>query len=118
MGSWPALKEVRTFLRMQPDATEDTVIATATAAAVDFGIRLLGTTVDDTGATVDRYPADTDQLPDSAHQACLQHAARLYKRRDSIDGTINGGDLGITQVGRTDPDVLSLYGIYRPVVFG
>jgi hypothetical protein len=103
---------------MQPDATEDTVIDTARAAAVDFGIRILGGALDDTGAFVPTYPADTDQLPDSAHQAALQHAARLYKRRDSIDGTIAGGDLGIVQVGRTDPDVLNLYGVSRPVVFG
>jgi hypothetical protein len=109
VAEWPSLKEVRTFLRLQVDPTEDAVIDSARLAAIDFGIRYLG------GG---RFPADTVDLPDTAHQAAIQHAARLYKRRDSVDGTLGYGELGVVQVGRTDPDVLALYSVVRPAVFG
>lgn len=119
MSSWPKLAEVRSLLRLQPDPQEDAVIATALAAAVDWGMRRLsGTIVYDVDAdgnllntfTVTyTYPADTTELPDSAHEACLLHASRLYRRRDSVDGTISWGDLGGVRVGRVDPDVIALY---------
>ena len=126
MSAWPQLKEVRTFLRLQVDAVEDPVIQTALSAAIDYGMRRLGTTttvVDNgdgtTTTTVDwTYPADTADLPDAGHQACVIHAARLYRRRDSIDGTISWGDLGGVRVPRIDPDIESLYTSLGPVVFG
>jgi hypothetical protein len=110
MADWPDLKEVRTLLRMQPDATEDAVIATALAAAIDYGNR----------KTNYKWPPGTDPpaLPDVAHEACLLHAARLYRRRDSLDGTISWGDLGGMRVGSRDPDVDALYASVGPVVFG
>jgi hypothetical protein len=46
-------------------------------------------------------------LPDAAHEACLIHAARLYRRR-TIDGTIGFGDMGAIRVGRYDADVEAL----------
>jgi len=122
MAAWPSLKEVRALLRLQPDPTEDGIIQTALAAAVDFGMRRLGqtsTTNPDGSVTVDwTYPADTALLPDAAHQACLIHAARLYRRRDSIDGTLGFGDAGIVRVGRFDADIESLYSSLGPLVFG
>lgn len=122
MAAWPKLPEVRTLLRLQPDATEDGVIATALAAAIDYGMRRLGRTSTmnpDGTVTVDwTYPADTVNLPDTGHQACLIHAARLYRRRDSIDGTLGFGDAGVVRVGRFDADVESLYSTLGPVVFG
>jgi len=111
MAVWPSLKEVRGFLRLQPDSTEDAVLQTALAAAIDYGNRRLNY----------KYPVppfDDGTLPDVAHQACLIHAARLYRRRDSVDGTIGFGDLGAIRVGRTDPDVDSLYAACGPLVFG
>jgi hypothetical protein len=33
------------------------------------------------------------------------HAARLYKRRDSLDGTIGLPDMGMLRVGRFDSDI-------------
>ena len=38
MAAWLKLPEVRTFLRMQTDPTEDTVIDTARQAAIDYGM--------------------------------------------------------------------------------
>jgi hypothetical protein len=108
MATWPALKEVRSFLRLQPDDTEDLVIDTARMAAVDYGIRRLNYL----------YPVDSVDVPDTAHQACVMHSARLYRRRDSIDGTLGFGDLGLVRVGRQDPDIDALYASVGPLVFG
>lgn len=108
MGGWPALKEVRTFLRMQPDPNEDLVISAALAAAVNYGVERSNS----------QWPADSDLVPDSAHQACVIHAARLYRRRDSIDGTLGWGDMGLVRVGRVDPDIDALYALVCPLVFG
>jgi len=99
------------MLRLQPDPVEDGLITTALAAAIDYG----------NGRLNYRYPippADDGTLPDAAHQACLLHAARLYRRRDSLDGTIAWGDAGAIRVGRFDPDVEALYSRCGPLVFG
>ena len=115
MAAWPKLADVRTFLQKQPDATEDGVIDNCRLAAVDYGQQVLG--ADPT--TGDRlYPDDTTTLPASCFQACLQHSARLYKRRDSLDGTTWFGDGQGGRVAARDPDVDRLYGLYAPLVFG
>jgi hypothetical protein len=147
-GAWPTMQEVRNILRLQPDPNDDSLIITALAAAVDFGMRYLGGSYVPqapaptpsapqfkpawygppwygsdpnnppvTYVWVYTYPPDTTTLPDAAHEACLLHAARLYRRRDSLDGTLFGGDLTIVRVGNYDPDVLALYGTLKPVVF-
>jgi len=111
MANWPTLPEVRTFLRLQPNPSDDTVIQTALAAAIDYGNRRLNY----------QYPIppyDNGLLPDTAHIACVMHAARLYKRRDTVDGTIAWGDMGAVRVGRADPDIEALYWAVGPVVFG
>jgi hypothetical protein len=111
MAYWPKLPEVRSLLRLQPDAVEDGIITTALAAAIDYGNRRLNY----------KYPippSDNGTLPDVAHEACLFHAARLYRRRDSIDGTLGFGDLGVVRVGRVDADIEALYSSVGPLVFG
>lgn len=122
MAVWPTLPEVRKLLRLQVDATEDGIIQTALAAAIDYGQGRMGwnytTNPDGSITAVLKYPGDTTTLPDSAHEACLIHAARLYRRRDSIDGTIGFGDMGAIRVGRTDADVEALYSRSTPLVFG
>jgi hypothetical protein len=123
MAAWPNLAEVRKLLRLQPDVNEDAVISTALAAAVDYGMGRLGgsNVLQSDGVTLVwtwTYPAGTTTLPDSGHEACLLDAARLYRRRDSIDGTIGFGDMGAIRVGRTDADVERLYARCGPLVFG
>jgi len=111
MAVWPTLKEVRDYLRLTPDSAQDAIIATALAAAIDYGNRRLNY----------KYPIppyDNNLLPDSAHQACLIHAARLFRRRDTVDGTIGFGELGLIRVGRYDADVEALYSTVGPLVFG
>jgi hypothetical protein len=111
MASWPTLKEVRSFLRLQPDADQDAVIQTALAAAIAYG----------DGRLNHKYPVppnDDGTLPDNAHQAALMDAARLFRRRDTVDGTIGFGDMGVIRVGRTDADVERLYDLCGPWAFG
>jgi hypothetical protein len=108
-AAWPNLAAVRTLLRLQPDPTEDAVIASALAAAIDYG----------NGRTNGQYPPQGAQgVPECVYEACLLDAARIYRRRDSLDGTILWGDAGAIRVGRADPDVERLYALLGPVVFG
>jgi hypothetical protein len=113
MTLWPTLPEVRTFLRIVGTA-DDTVIDSARAAAVAYGNR----------RTNYRWDPGVDPstwvtfMPDDVHEAALIHAARLYRRRDSIDGTVGWADVGLTHIGRVDPDVEALYAGVGPLVFG
>lgn len=124
MAAWPTLKEVRSLLRLQPDPDQDGLIGTALAAAIDYGVGRMGfiITLSPDGSTppiyTPKYPPDTTTLPDSAHEAALIHAGRLYRRRDSIDGTLGFGDMGVVRVGRFDADIDSLYARSAPLVFG
>src|SRR5262245_23363495 len=111
--AWPTLTEVRSFLRLEPNAKDDAVISTALAAAIDYGNR----------RTSYRWAPDNEinwasPFPDTVHMACLEHAARLYKRRDTIDGTIGWGDMGALRVPKVDPDIEALYTAVGPMVFG
>jgi hypothetical protein len=47
-------------------------------------------------------------VPAQIKQATLIRAARLFKRRESPDGTVGAGDFGVIRVGRYDPDYDSL----------
>src|SRR5215467_7575010 len=103
MADWPTLQEVRKFLRLQPDADQDAIIQTALSAAIDYGNRRTNYKFD---------PADEVSppiVPDAVHQACLLHSARLYRRRDTVDGTIGWGDLGVVRIGSRDGDIEALY---------
>jgi hypothetical protein len=121
MASWPALKDVRTFLRRQVDPVEDAVIDVARLAAIDYGVRRLGSITvvyaDGSTTTAPTYPADTTDLPDVIAHAATIHAARLYRRRDSVDGTLGFGDAGVIRVGRFDADIEAAYSVVGPVVF-
>jgi hypothetical protein len=107
-AGWPTLADVRTLLRLQPDPTEDAVIDSARLAAIEYGYRRTG----------NKWDVDSDFVPDSAYEAALLDSSRIYRRRDSIDGTIAWGDIGAIRVGRADPDVERLYSLTAPVVFG
>jgi hypothetical protein len=108
MASWPTLAEVRRLLRMQPNDDDDLVIGSALAAAIDYGVQ----------RTNNRWPPDATDLPEVCHEAAMLDASRIYRRRDSVDGTIAWGDMGAVRVGRADPDVDRLYSTVGPVVFG
>lgn len=113
MATWPKLPEVRTWLRLSPDPVEDTVIDGARLAAIAWGNRR-------TNHLYDPYDPDNvdPEIPDDIHQACLMHAGRLYRRRDTVDGTISFGDAGAMRIGRVDPDIVALYDGAAPMIFG
>jgi hypothetical protein len=120
-AGWPKLADVRTVLRLQPDPTEDAVIDSARLAAIDYGVKRTSRRVhnaDGTVSIVPPYPPDVDELPDALYEAALLDSARIYRRRDSLDGTVAWGDMGAIRVGRADPDVDRLYATVGPVVFG
>lgn len=108
---WPSLPEVRAFLRIT-GTDDDPVIDQARAAAIDYGNR----------RTAYRWVPGSSAswvtpLPAAAKEAATMHAARMVKRRDSIDGTVGWADVGLTHVGRVDPDVEALYATVGPFVF-
>jgi hypothetical protein len=48
------------------------------------------------------------EVPDEVQQAAALLAARLYRRKDSPQGVIGGGEFGPVRVSRFDPDVEAL----------
>jgi hypothetical protein len=56
--------------------------------------------------------------PDDLVQAVKLQTARMLQRRQSPDGLVGMGDLGIARVPISDRDVDALMRPYRPVVFG
>ena len=108
MSTWPTLPQVRAWLRLQPNDAEDLVIEAARVAAIDYGI----------GRTGNRWATDAVDVPNGVAMAATMDASRIYRRRDSIDGTILWGEGGAVRIGRADADVERLYGTYAPVVFG
>lgn len=104
MSTWPKLADVRSWLRMAPDPTEDAIIDTARVAAISYGIRRTGGI----------WSVDSADVDDLAVLACTMHAGRLYRRRDSMDGTLGFGDMGVVRVGRGDPEIEGLYAQVGP----
>ncbi|WP_433114286.1 head-tail connector protein [Micromonospora sp. CA-246542] len=52
-------------------------------------------------------------VPDEVVQATLLQAARLFKRKDSVGGTVGNEEFGFLRITRVDPDVQALL---RPFV--
>ena len=109
---WPALPEVRAFLRIT-GTDDDSTIDAARVAAIDYGNRR--TNYQWTPGSSSTW---VQPMPAAVHEAAVLHASRLYKRRDSIDGTVGWADVGLTHVGRVDPDVEAIYAAVGPLVFG
>jgi hypothetical protein len=58
-------------------------------------------------------------VPSDVRLATLIQAAKLFKRRESAEGVLGGGDFGLVRVGsRVDPDVAALLDPYRYVMVG
>jgi hypothetical protein len=111
MPTWPTVDEVRQLLRLEASPYEDPIIERARLAAIDY----VQGRVDPQWILEDAAGAI---IPDGIYQATLFSAARYYRRRDSLDGTIGWGEAGVVRVGRYDPDVDALLGRYLAVVIG
>jgi hypothetical protein len=106
--AWPSLQNVKDYLRLGTDTTDDAVIAEQLAAAIAWVTnRCVVTTV---------TPGDPAFLPDQLYAVALMEAGRLYRRRDSVDGTIGWGDMGLVRVGPKDPDIETLIAAYLNIV--
>jgi|SRR5215471_2886634 len=107
-SAWPTVTDVENWLRTAgATGAEATVTSQALAAAVDY-------------VTNRADPMWTTPgpgfLPDGLFQAALLDACRGYRRRDSVDGTVGWGDLGIVRVGPKDPEVEKYLAPYLAIV--
>jgi hypothetical protein len=108
---WPTVTDVENWLRTvgQP-AAEQTVTGQALSASIDW----VTMRADPQWTT----PGLPGFLPAGLFQAALLDACRGYRRRDSVDGTVGWGDMGIVRVGPKDPEVEKYLAPYVAVVFG
>jgi len=113
-AAWPTATDVQNLLRVSAnaDAGDLTLIDQDLAAAIQWvSNRVISTCV----------PGSPDFVPplsDALFTVAQYEAARLYRRRDSVDGTIGWGDMGVVRVGPKDPDIETLIAPYLAVVLG
>ncbi|HEY2303007.1 MAG TPA: phage head-tail connector protein [Acidimicrobiales bacterium] len=107
--AWPVLSDVKSYLRLTgTETTDDTVVTQQLAAAIAWvTARCVVTTV---------TPGNPAFLPDVLFTVAVMEAGRLYRRRDSVDGTIGWGDMGLVRVGPKDPDIETLIAAYLNIV--
>jgi hypothetical protein len=113
MALWPTHDDVCAILRLQDPSTDDAVVESARLAAIDY----VTNRVDPIYIERDETNAVTF-VSDSLYEAVLLLASRLYRRRDSVDGTIGWGDMGVVRVGLKDPDVEALLAPNLALVLG
>jgi hypothetical protein len=109
VAGWPTVGDVENWLRTTGASTpEQTVTAQALAAAIDWVTQRA-----DPQWTTPGLPGF---LPAGLFQAALLDACRGYRRRDSVDGTVGWGDMGIVRVGPKDPEVDKYMAPYLAIV--
>jgi hypothetical protein len=106
-AAWPALADIKAYLRLGSDTADDTVIADQLAAAIAWVTARCPGWVN---------PAAPGFLPDPLFSVTVMEAGRLYRRRDSVDGTIGWGDMGLVRVGPKDPDIETLIAAYLAII--
>lgn len=108
--SWPTIEDVRAELRLDYLSDDDEAVLQngldAAIAYVTARVRS-GALVDDVGELL---------IADDIWQATVLYASRIYKRRDSLDGTIGWTDTGgVVAVRWRDADVENLLGHWLAV---
>ena len=106
-AAWPQLADVKGLLRVE-DTGDDALITANLAAAIDWVTMRC-----DPAWTVSGQPGF---LPDALFTVAELEAGRLTRRRDSVDGTIGWGDMGVVRVGPKDPDIETLIAPYLAIV--
>ena len=105
--AWPQLADVKALLRVE-DTGDDALITANLAAAIGWV----------TARCDAQWTAPPYFLPDPLFTVAELEAARLTRRRDSVDGTIGWGDMGVVRVGPKDPDIETLITPYLAIVIG
>jgi hypothetical protein len=106
---WPTHDDVCVILRLQEPSADDAVVESARLAALDYVIGRVDQSISG--------PLDgSGPIPDGLYEAMLLYAARFYRRRDSLDGTIGWGDMGVIRVGIKDNDAEALLARYAAIV--
>lgn len=108
---WPTTQDVKDYLRLGTDTTDDAVVSQQLAGAIQWVTNRVDPKYVPGSAT---YVAP---FPDPLFTATVMEAGRLYRRRDSVDGTVGWGDMGVVRVGPKDPDIETLLAAYLNVVF-
>ena len=106
---WPQVADVKALLRVD-DSGDDGLIASNLAAAVAW----VTSRVDP--QWVPGSETYVGPLPDPLFTVAQYEAARLTRRRDSVDGTIGWGDMGVIRVGPKDPDIETMIAAYLAIV--
>jgi hypothetical protein len=111
--SWPTVDDVKAYLRLGDGATpDDGLVADQLAAAIGW----VSSRVDQLYVPGSATYGGT--LPDPLYTVAVMEAGRLYRRRDSVDGTVGWGDMGVVRVGPKDPDIETMIAAYLVVVVG
>src|SRR5215831_18665788 len=106
--AWPTVTDVENLLRVETgDTGEQSLMSQGLAAAIAW----VTNRVDGFWTT-----PGPGFLPDPLFEAAKYEAARLYRRRDSVDGTIGWGDQGVVRVGPKDPDIETMIAPYLAIV--
>jgi hypothetical protein len=107
---WPTVADVQNLLRVEAGvAGDDTLIGQDLNAAIGWVM----------ARCMPQYvtPGDDRFLPAQLFTVAQHEAGRLYRRRDSVDGTIGWGDMGVVRVGPKDPDIETMIAPFLNVVF-
>jgi hypothetical protein len=111
-ADWPGVDDVKAVLRIGDSTDDDALVASNLAAAIAWV----------TNRVDPMYVPGSDtyigSLADPLYTVALYEAARLYRRRDSVDGTIGWGDMGVVRVGPKDPDIETMIAPYLALVCG
>jgi hypothetical protein len=115
-AAWPSVADVQNVLRVEAgNAGDDSLVASDLAAAIKW----TKNRIDQQwvpGSSTYPVPAPDPPLEDPLFTVAQHEAARLYRRRDSVDGTIGWGDMGVVRVGPKDPDIETLIAPYLNIV--
>lgn len=101
MAGWPDAEEaVDAIGVVNDDETTESEIDACLAAAIDF-------------LTHRCYIEDDTDVPAAVRRACVMLTARLFRRRQSVEGVAGFGDFGAVRVSSVDVDIENLIAPYR-----
>lgn len=106
MKAWPLIAaDVVNYLGTTPSEAGDTdYMGRAVAGTVAWMNRNVLPTA---------TPANVD---DDLYLGAVMLAGRMYNRRTSTLGVASFGDLGVTMIVRSDPDIRLMLGLGKPIV--